>query len=125
MNSNPRLQEAFPLTEDGAGAKPSPGWASYFGDVNRALGGWGNGLTTSADLDFPSVSAGAQQPLTVAAKGARIGDTVVVQPLTFQAGITFQGYVISDDVVTVYASNITPGAINPAPNTFRIIILQN
>lgn len=87
--------------------------------------GWNQAFTTTAILDFPLITTLAQAAITVAIKGVRNGDAVMIQPLAFQAGIIFNGYVTADNTVSVYATNITSGSINPASNTFRIIVLQN
>lgn len=123
MNNNPPIQESYNVS--GIWASLTTGWSNWFTQVFKALMGWNLGFTTTAILDFPLITTLAQAVLTVTIKGVLNGDTVMIQPLVFQAGIIFNGYVTSNNTVSIYATNITSGSINPASNTFRIIVLQN
>lgn len=125
MNSNPRLQESFPLAADGTGARPSVGWSNWFSDVRQALDAWNQSIGgIVGPLDFPSIAAHAQATLTGPATGARPGDAVIVQPAAYHAGVLFAGYVTANNTVSIVASNITNGAIDLTPDTFSIIIFQ-
>lgn len=83
-------------------------------------------LAAVASLDFPSVAAGASQELTIAVPGARVNDAVALglpaAPLT---GLAFDAYVSADDTVTVRASNVTAGAIDPAAANYRVTVIPS
>jgi len=100
-----------------------PAWANWFSGVARALGGWSSSLTASAVLDFPNTLAGAQTALTVAVPGAIVGQGAMVLPAADVAGIAFKAAVTASGVVTVYALNCTGAAINPAGQSYRVIVL--
>lgn len=117
MNNAP-IREAY---QDGL---PTPSWANWFQQVFNALNGWSSSSTTTATLDFPPIAAQAQQTLTVPLIGARPGASVQVYA-NDTAGIFYTGSVLANDVVTVYAKNFSSGIVDPAPSTFRVILLQN
>lgn len=121
MNNNPPLSE---LLAPGITGVLSPGWAGWFSQVFRCLP-WKQGFNQTATLNFGSTNAQTQTSLTVTVTGARTGDAVWVTPTTDVSGFVFTGVVTSDNTVTVYAKNITVGAVDPASQVFRIIILQN
>lgn len=81
-------------------------------------------LRASADLNFPSVSAGGTQDLTINVPGARGGDLVTLGLPAPDSGIVFEAWVSSNDTVTVRAHNITGSPINPASATFRVLIAR-
>jgi hypothetical protein len=79
--------------------------------------------TATATLDFPSISAASQQSLTVTVTGAAVGDVVQLGlPASPTANIVFFGFVSAADTVTIRASNITAGAIDPASDTYRVAV---
>lgn len=123
MNNNPPLQEGYTIA--GLYAALTTGWSNWFTQVFQALSGWNKGITTTAMLDFPNIIAQGQQILTASVQGARAGDAVVIQSASSQSGVIFTGDVTTDNVVTIRACNFTTAAINPAAQSFRIIILQN
>lgn len=114
MNNRP------PLQEEGG----SPGWANWFTQIFQCLP-WKKGINVTATVDFPLVAAQSEQPLAVTVTGARAGDAVQVTPSFNTVGILYSGVVTADNTVTLYAKNFTAGAINPASQQFRIIVLQN
>jgi hypothetical protein len=114
------MNNAPPISEGGL----SIGWANWFNQVFACLP-WKKGFTVSADLDFPSVAAQSQQALTAVVKGARPGDAAMVAPSADVTGVIFAAVVTAADTVTVYAKNFTTGAVNPASQSFRIIVIQN
>lgn len=103
----------------------SPGWQNWFQQATDAAQGWVRSYTTQRPLDFPSVPAQQQRTLDIAAAPVTPGAVVLVAPLVPVAGILFTGQVGTAGVLTIVASNITAGAIDPPSTDFRIIILQN
>lgn len=78
--------------------------------------------TTS--LDFGSISGGASADLTITVTGALVGDSVAPSlPAAPTAGIIYQMFVSATDTVTVRATNITGGAIDPAAQTFGAAVI--
>ena len=82
-------------------------------------------LRATATLDFPSVSAQSTQTLTATVTGAAVGDAVIVcTPAAPNAGIVFGGWVSAADTVSIRASNVTSGSIDPASATYKVIVLK-
>jgi hypothetical protein len=80
-------------------------------------------LSRTASLDFANMAAAASDDQTIAVPGARANDAVTLGlPAAPTAGIVFQAFVSADDVVTVRATNITAGAVNPAAQTIRVTV---
>lgn len=80
-------------------------------------------LRATATLDFPSVPAqSASSALTVTVTGAVVGDHVTVTPPAANAaqGVVYDGVVTGANTVSVYAKNLTTGAIDPASGTFSV-----
>lgn len=102
-----------------------PAWASWFKQVFDGLSGWSRSISYSATLDFSNIPANSELSLPVSMTGVRQGASVLPTPLANIPGLFFAGVVTADDTVTIYAKNFTTGAINPAPITFRISVLQN
>lgn len=83
-------------------------------------------LLASATLNFPSIAAAASADLTIAVTGAEINDEVSVGlPAAPTAGIIFQAFVSAANVVTVRATNITAGAVDPASATYKVKVNKN
>lgn len=118
MNNRPPLNEGL---FQGA-ATLSSGWSNWFTQVFLGLP-WKRGLSATATLDFPAISAQSQQTLTATVTGARVGDFAMVSSADV-SGVIFTAAVTANDTVTVYAKNYTAGSINPASQSFKITILQ-
>lgn len=83
------------------------------------------GLTATANLNFPSTAAAGQQELTIAVPGAAVGDPVAVAaPATLEAGIVITARVTAADTVTLRASNITAGSIDPAAANYTVTVFK-
>lgn len=106
-----------------AGMSWSSAWANWFSQVTAALKGWRETLTTTKTHDFGSVAAGSQATTTVSVPTARAGDVVLVQG-TLTNGIAYDGAVTADDTVTIRAINYSTGAVDPASQTFRIVVIR-
>ena len=79
-------------------------------------------LRASGAIDLASIAAAARGSGTVACTGARVGDDAEVFPTTPHAGLVYSAKVTADDVVTVYAQNITGSAVDDASQTYRVIV---
>ncbi|MQB00190.1 MAG: hypothetical protein GEU78_07850 [Actinobacteria bacterium] len=81
-------------------------------------------LTGTATIDFPSINAGASngQPITVSR--AQVGDAVAIGvPTAAHNGlIIYRGHVSAANTVTVTATNVSSGAINPDSGVFRAVV---
>jgi len=73
----------------------------------------------SALLDFGNVAAGATVSQPIGCAGAKAGMPVKLGYVTHNAGLVYQPQLNADDVVTVYATNVTGAPIATAPQTFR------
>jgi hypothetical protein len=81
-------------------------------------------LSGSASLNFPSIAAVSQADLTITVTGAAVGNQVVLAlPAAPTAGIVFNAFVSAANTVTIRASNITAGAIDPAAATYGVIVM--
>lgn len=81
-------------------------------------------LSGSASLNFPSIATTASADLTITVTGAAVGDEVVMAlPAAPTAGIVFNAFVSAANTVTIRASNITGGSIDPAAATYGVIVL--
>lgn len=82
----------------------------------------------SATLDFPSIATLSNQDLTIAAPGGvtlTAGRVVLLGlPSNVPAGVVYNAFVTSGGAsVTVRASNITAGSIDPASGTFNVRVM--
>lgn len=103
----------------------TPPWLEFFRSVFFALFGWKRSFTGTANLDFGLIAAGGEAALNIAVVGARAGDAVVVTPALKTAGIIDSvGIVTANDVVSVYAHNITGAGIDPAAKAYRCVVFQ-
>ncbi|HEY3265335.1 MAG TPA: glycosyl hydrolase family 28-related protein [Armatimonadota bacterium] len=81
------------------------------------VGGWARGAAT---LDFPSIPAGSQAELTMAAPGAGSGDVVAAAPGSgLEAGLAYSAYVPTSGSVTVRVLNTTASAIDPVARVWK------
>jgi hypothetical protein len=82
-------------------------------------------ITATAALNFPSIAANTTSDLTITVTGAAVGDSVSLGPPSApESGITYTAFVSATNTVTVRASNVTTGAIDPASATFRATVFQ-
>jgi len=107
--------------------KQSESWSKWFTWVGISL----NNLiglrvfTASTTLDFPSIASLASEDLTITVTNATINDSVSLGlPASPTAGIVFQAFVSTANTVTVRATNITGGAIDPASAIYKIIVFK-
>ena len=81
-------------------------------------------LMGSAALDFPSIAAASQQNLTITVTGAAVGDEVLLGlPAAPTAGIVFNAFVSAANTVTIRATNVTAGAVDPASATYNVVVI--
>jgi hypothetical protein len=79
-------------------------------------------LRASGTVDLASIATTARGSSTLACPGAAVGDDVDVYPTTPTAGLVYNAKVTATDVVTIYAQNITAGAIDETSQTYRVIV---
>lgn len=98
----------------------------------RSLNGFitGTGATVTelsaatASLNFGSISTLAQADLTITVTGAAVGDYVTLAlPAAPTAGIVFNAFVSAANTVTVRATNVTAGSIDPAAATYGVLVI--
>jgi hypothetical protein len=79
-----------------------------------------------ASLNFGSIAANGYEDLTIAVVGATTTQGAVVTvglPSTGgAAGISYSAFVSAADVVTLRATNCTTGAIDPAAETYSVLV---
>jgi hypothetical protein len=81
-------------------------------------------LSGSASLNFGSIASVEQADLTITVTGAAVGDEVILAlPAAPTAGLVFNAFVSAANTVTIRASNITAGAIDPAAATYGVIVV--
>jgi len=106
------------------GAVWGPVWGNWISQVFHALQGWTQTYTADLTHDFGNILAQSQDTTTVTVTGARTGDAVLVRPTTAVNGIILDGTVTANDTVTVRAVNYSSGAIDPASQTYRVIVFS-
>lgn len=80
-------------------------------------------LAATGTLDFGSIAAGGYEDLTIALVGAEVGQAVALGlPAAPLAGIVFDAFVSAADVVTVRATNITGGALDPGSADYKVTV---
>lgn len=81
-------------------------------------------ISTSATIDFTSISAASQASVEVSVPGASVGDEVIMGlPASPASGVVFNAFVSSANNVTVRASNITASPVDPGSATYNLIVL--
>lgn len=82
-------------------------------------------LGGSATADLASANTDTNTTTTVTIAGAAVGDVALVSPsAALEAGLSLYAYVSAADTVTVVAVNATSGTVNPASNTFNVIVIK-
>lgn len=78
----------------------------------------------TASLNFGSIATLEQADLTITVAGAAVGDYVTLAlPAAPTAGIVFNAFVSAANTVTVRATNITAGAVDPAAGTYGVLVI--
>ena len=91
-----------------------------FGDKTRRLD-----LGASSVIDLASANTDTNTTGTVTVTGAEVGDVAVASPrAALEAGLSLYAYVSAADTVTVVGVNATSGTVNPASNTFDVIVFK-
>lgn len=82
--------------------------------------------TATAALDFPSISAGSYQDLTITVAGATVGMGVILaRTATWPAqAVLYTAFVSAADTVTVRAYNISGGSIDPTNATWKVTVVS-
>jgi hypothetical protein len=122
MIGEPPLQATLPVQRNMA-VWPKT-WGNFFSELWYALRGWKRSYYATLTHDFGSINAQVESTQTVTVTGARVGDVVIVRPTTAVNGIILDGTVTADNVVTVRAVNYSSGAIDPASQVYRVLVVQ-
>jgi hypothetical protein len=122
MPINPVPERSELMGEDQQLARPP--WLEWFRGVFFALFGWKRSYTATSNINFGNIAAGGRLTSNVAVAGARQGDAVLVTSKNEVAGLGVFGYCSANDTVTVVRFNYSTGAIDPAADDFRIVVLQ-
>jgi len=100
-------------------------WSNFFTQVFKCLR-WEESYSYTFDYSFGLVAANNELASSdFLIPGVTRGNSVEITPMDNQVGIIFTGVVTAQNIVKIYAKNFTGSGIIPAPNTFRIIVLQN
>lgn len=81
-------------------------------------------LTASASLNFPSIATNTTADLTVAVTGAVVNDVCLLGPPVLVAGLSASAFVSAANTVTVRLANDSAAAIDPAAQTYRVLVLK-
>lgn len=90
--------------------------------INSEIGALTQTLTATASLDFPSISTGSSQELTVTVTGAAVNNEVTMGLPALSSGLIANAWVSATDTVTVRLSNISGASVNPGAQTYRIVV---
>lgn len=120
--NNPPLNGDLPVA--GTMAVWTKAWANWFTQVFLAIFAWKRSYFGTLTHDFGSISAQSQATQTVTVNGARTGDMVLVRPTTAVNGIITDGTVTASNVVTVRAVNYSATPIDPASQTYNVLVIQ-
>lgn len=99
-------------------------WITWFTEVWLSVMGWRKTYYATLTHDFGSINAQVQATQTATVTGARSGDIVIVRPTTAVNGIIIDGTVTADNTVTIRAVNYSSGAIDPASQSYKILVFQ-
>ena len=82
-------------------------------------------LSTTAELDFSSISAGSTETETIELEGAAVGDSVMLAPpATLDSGLIWSAHVTDEDTVSVRLANVTGSPIDPGAATWGVTIVR-
>ena len=85
-------------------------------------------LFGQATLDFGSIAANGNESKTIPVTGASPGDAVIVGLPTASSLVDgnriFVAYVSAPNVVSLYLTNKTAGAIDPASGLFTVCVIK-
>lgn len=80
----------------------------------------------SAALNFPEISAGGHEDLTISVTGAAVDDAVALGlPASPPSGLVWNAWVSAADTVTVRATNITGSGIDPSSQTYTAAVIKH
>lgn len=122
MIGEPPLNSALPTSTAGA-VWPKP-WGNWFTQVFLALFGWKRTFYGTVNNDFGLIAAQGQATTTATVTGARVGDIVIARAPVAVNGLAVDATVTADDTVTLRVFNYSAGGINPASQTYSILVVQ-
>ena len=118
----PPIQAALPVMRNMASWPKT--WGNFFSELWYAVRGWKKSYYATLTHDFGNIGAQSEATQTVTVTGARVNDLVIARPTTAVSGIFIDGTVTADNTVTVRAANFSAGAINPASQVYRVVVIQ-
>lgn len=81
-------------------------------------------LTTTASINFGTISNNSSNSVSIVVTGASINDIVLIGlPSAVSNGLSFLGHVTAIDGVEIDAVNATNGSISQSTQTFRITVI--
>ncbi|MCG2614913.1 hypothetical protein LZZ85_11495 [Terrimonas sp. NA20] len=85
-----------------------------------------NIITQTSVLDFPSISTGTSEDLTMTVSGVALGDNVLV---TKQGGFPYSGAIITawgsgTNTVTIRILNVSGSPIDPAADNYKVKVIK-
>lgn len=132
MNQGAMFMDAYTIFSERSNANTYLNNSLHIGDSGHALltehiiAALKGRIYREPVLDFPSVASLASQDLTVDMRGAKVNMKVdATPPSTLESGLITQAWVSSNNTVTVRLTNITAGAIIPAPGQFTVSVNLN
>jgi hypothetical protein len=99
-------------------------WTLWFKNLQMHVAAWRKTVKTSLTHNFGNVAATSRSSTTLAVRGARSGDLVLVTPYPSTLNLHQYGEITADDTLTLYADNPTAGGINPPETSYRIIVFM-
>lgn len=124
INSVPERDQIALEDQRNKTLRPSVPWLEFFRSVFFALFGWKRSYTTTVNWATGNIVAGGQATQAATVRGARAKDAVLVTSGVQVAGLGVDGVVTANDTVTIRRFNYSTGAVNPAADDFRIVVLQ-
>ncbi|HEV2289136.1 MAG TPA: glycosyl hydrolase family 28-related protein [Candidatus Acidoferrales bacterium] len=83
-------------------------------------------LSAASTLDFPAISPGGQQEVSMSLSGAQVGDSCDASPESgAEPGLIWSSYVSGQDTIVVRLVNATPSPISPSPRTWTVNVWQH
>lgn len=112
---------------DAGGVTTQPGDGTHPGDFGHAviaqayLDAYNGIARRRVTLDFPSVSAGSYQDLTITIMNAVPGSSQGLSYVTPtpEAGIVYSAVISANDTITIRATNISASPVDPASGTYQ------
>lgn len=122
-----QITYTLPLSLPAAAGTGSSMGSGLMETGNTGTMSWRNMGTASAALNFASTADGATSDLTMTVTGATVGDMVLLgipngaQPA---GGVWYQAWVSAADTVSIRLYNESGAAVDPASDTFSVMVVR-